>query len=392
MADVSAPRVARVESVDVVRGIIMVLMALDHTRDYFGGLAVSPTNIASTTVPLFFTRWVTHVCAPVFFLLAGTGAFLALRRQSPAAVSRFLWTRGVWLIVVEFTLFKWFGIQFNFDYQLTVVTVLWALGWSMVVLAALVRLPTWVAGTVGVAMIAMHNLLDGVTIPSLGALWSVLHVPGVIFNSGGRMVFGSYPLIPWVGVAAAGFALGTVYQWDAGRRRRFLWRTGLALTALFVVLRLVNGYGDPAPWSVQPDPAFTVLSFLNTTKYPPSLLFLLMTLGPSMLLLAAVDRSTPRLLQWVRTIGQVPMFYFLVHFALIHLLAVLVCLARYGTARWMFESPDLAHFPITEPPGWPLPLWAVHLIWISVVGMLYPVCRWYAGVKRRRSDWWLRYF
>lgn len=387
--DESVPR--RVDAVDVVRGIIMVIMALDHTRDYFGGVGVNPTSLATTTGPLFFTRWITHICAPVFFLLAGTGACLALRRQTPAQVSRFLWTRGAWLIAVEFTLFKWFGIQFNADYQLTVVTVLWALGWSMIILAALVRLPTWIAGALGVVMIATHNLLDGVSVPALGGLWSVLHAPGVYFDDGRHMVFGSYPLIPWVGVTAAGFVLGRVYHWDRDRRRRFLWVTGAALTAAFLVLRVMNGYGDPAPWSVQDDAAFTVLSFLNTTKYPPSLLFLLMTLGPALLLLRAVDAGTPVWLRWTRTVGQVPMFYFLAHFALIHGLAVLVSLVRYGTARYMVESPDLAHFPISEPPGWPLPLWGVYLIWIGAVAALYPMCRWFAGVKRRRSDWWLRY-
>lgn len=385
---------SRIDSVDMVRGIIMVLMALDHTRDYFGGLALSPTDMATTTPALFLTRWITHICAPVFFLLTGTGACLALMRQTRAEVSRFLWTRGVWLIVVEFTLFRCFGMQFNFDYQLTVITVLWALGWSMIALALLIRLPVWVAAGVGVAMIGGHNLLDGVTPGSFGAfdwLWSVLHVPNIIYDNGRHVVFSSYPLIPWIGVTAIGFALGQVYTWEAARRQTFLFRAGCALTLLFVALRLFNGYGDPAPWGAQRDGTMTLLSFMNVTKYPPSLLFLLMTLGPAMLLLGVFDAATPRVLAWTRTVGRVPMFYFLAHFALIHALAVLVCLARYGTAGWMTESPDLAHYPITEPPGWPLPLWAVYLIWIGVVAVLYPLCRWYAGVKQRRTEWWLRY-
>ena len=387
----SASRAPRIDSVDVVRGIIMVLMALDHVRDYFGGLAVSPTNIATTTAPLFMTRWITHICAPTFFLLTGTGAGIALMRQAPATVSRFLWTRGVWLIVVEFTLFKWFGIQFNADYRLTVLTVLWALGWSMIVLAALVRLPVWVSAMVGIVMIAAHNLFDGVGGEALGGLWKVLHLPAPIYADGVHTVFATYPLIPWIGVVAAGFALARVYAMDPRSRHAMLVRMGVGAIVGFLLLRGLNGYGDPAPWSAQASSTLTALSFLNTTKYPPSLLFLLMTIGPTLLLLRATDQRTPRWLEWVRTIGRVPMFYFLVHFALIHLVAVGISLGRYGTAAGMFQSPDLAHYPITEPEGWPMPLGVVYLIWAGVVAVLYPLCRWYAGVKARRTEWWLRY-
>jgi uncharacterized membrane protein len=382
----------RVDSVDVIRGIIMILMALDHVRDYFGSLAVNPTDLATTTPGLFMTRWVTHICAPVFFLLTGTGAYLGLRRRSRRELSRFLLTRGLWLILIEFTVVR-FGWQFNLDYRLTVLTVMWALGWSMVVLSALVHLPTRVVAAIGVALIAGHNLLDPIqaaALGSLGPVWSVLHAPGVVIP-GDHLVFVAYPLIPWIGVTAAGFALGAVYEWDAERRRAFLVRLGLGLVAAFVIVRAINAYGDPVPWSPQRSALFTVLSFLNTTKYPPSLLFLLMTLGPALLLLRAVDAKTPTILRPALTIGRVPFFYYVAHIFVIHLLAVVVSYLRYGDAHWMFESPTLGQYPITQPEGWPSGLPVVYTIWIGVVLTLYPLCRWFADLKQRRREVWLSY-
>ncbi|MGQ0712699.1 MAG: DUF1624 domain-containing protein [Gemmatimonadaceae bacterium] len=383
----------RVEAVDVVRGIIMILMALDHVRDFFGSLAVNPTDLAATTPGLFFTRWITHICAPVFFLLTGTGAYLALRRRSRKDLARFLFTRGLWLIFLEFVVVR-FAMQFNVDYRVTVLTVLWALGWAMIVLSALVFFPTRAVVAFGVVLIALHNLLDPIRASSLGALaplWSVLHAPGMLLPGPEHVVFVAYPLIPWIGVTAVGYGLGAVYGWDAQRRRLLLLRLGLGLAAGFVLLRALNVYGDPAAWSEQPSAFFTVLSFLNTTKYPPSLLFLLMTLGPALLLLRAVDPRTPAFLRPALIIGKVPLFYFLVHFFLIHLLAVVVCYVRYGDAHWMFESPNLGQFPITQPPGWPSGLPVVYAIWLGVVVAMYPLCRWYAGVKQRRTDAWLSY-
>ena len=383
----------RVESIDVLRGVIMILMALDHVRDYFGDAAVSPTRIASTTAPLFFTRWITHFCAPVFFLLVGTGAYLALRRRSTRELSWFLFSRGLWLIFLELTVMRFFW-QFNVDYQVTILTVLWALGWSMIVLAVLVWLPAWTVTTLGVVMIAGHNLLDGVQASACGARaprGSVLHAPNVILSNPGHMVFAAYVLVPWVGVTAAGYGLGQLYDWDAERRKRFLVRLGMGLIAAFLLLRIVNGYGDPSPWSVQRSGVYTALSFLNATKYPPSLQYLLMTLGPAMLLLRAVDGWTPRFLRPALTIGKVPMFYYVLHVLVMHLLAVGICFARYGTVHWMLESPTIAQYPITQPPGWPLSLPVVYLLWATVVVILYPMCRWYAALKQRRTDAWLSY-
>jgi uncharacterized membrane protein len=390
----ASPRRTRIESVDVLRGIIMILMALDHTRDFFGNAAVNPTDPATTTVPLFFTRWVTHICAPGFFLLTGVGAALTLRRLSRGELARFLFTRGLWLIFLEIVIVRDLGWQFNFDYRLTVLNVLWALGWAMIFLSALVRLPAWMVTAIGAAMIVTHNLLDGVQAASLGVLaplWNVLHAPGVILDDSRHVVFLAYALIPWIGVTAVGYGLGEVYRWEAERRRRFLLQLGLAAVAAFLVLRTLNLYGDPRPWSAQKSAVFTVLSFLNANKYPPSLLFLLMTLGPILLFLRALDARTPRLLRPALVFGRVPLFYYLLHVPLIHLLAVAVCYARYGAVHWMFQSNGMDQFPVTQPPGWPLGLPWVYLIWASVVIALYPLCRWFAGLKRRRGDWWLSY-
>jgi uncharacterized membrane protein len=388
-ASVVAKRV-RIESIDVVRGFIMILMALDHVRDFFGNSGLNPTDPATTTIPLFFTRWITHFCAPVFFLLTGTGAYLSLRKQTKRELSRFLFTRGLWLIFLELTVTRCLGWQFNFDYHVTMLIVLWALGWAMIVLSVLVYLPASAVTAFGVVMIATHNLLDSVD--SSNPLWSILHSPNVIVNHPGRVVRVIYVLIPWVGVTAAGYGLGQIFSWPSARRKAFLLPLGAGLCAAFLVLRGVNLYGDPVPWSTQKSAVFTALSFLNTTKYPPSLLYLLMTLGPALLFLWAVDAGTPQWLRPALIVGKVPMFYYLLHIPLIHMLAVAVCYARYGQVHWMFESPTLRQFPITPPPEWGYSLPIVYLVWIVVVITLYPLCRWFAGLKQRRSDAWLSYF
>lgn len=391
-AEASAVSVGRfrIESVDVLRGTVMILMALDHARDFLGVTSVSPTDVSRTTIPLFFTRWITHFCAPVFFLVTGTGAYLSLQKKSKRELSRFLLTRGLWLIFLELTLFRCLGFQFNFDYHMTLLNVLWALGWAMIVLSVLVHIPLWATVALGAIMVAGHNLLD--SIQSSNPLWSILHAPNFILKTPQHSVFAAYPLIPWVGVAALGYSLGQIYAWTGQRRRTFLLRSGLGLSAAFVILRSFNFYGDPARWAMQKSTLFTALSFLNTCKYPPSLLFLLMTLGPALVLLRAVDGSTPQLLRPALVFGKVPMFYFLLHIPLIHLIAVAVCYVCYGDTHWMFESPSISQFPITHPPGWGFSLPIVYVLWVCVVCALYPFCRWFAAVRQRRSDAWLSYF
>ena len=381
---------ARIQSIDTVRGFIMVIMALDHTRDFFGFPGDSPTNLAQASAALFFTRWITNMCAPVFFLLTGTGAYLALRKKTKRELSRFLFTRGLWLIFLEQVVMRGFGWQFNFDYHLSMLVVLWALAWAMIFLSALVYLPTAAVTLIGIVMIAGHNLLD--SIRSANPLWSILHSPNFLVNTPQHVVFVTYPLIPWIGVTAAGYGLGQIYSWPPDRRKAFLLRVGTILTAAFLVLRGINIYGDPSRWSHQKSALFTALSFLNTTKYPPSLLFLLMTLGPALVFLWAMDSGTPAWLRPAHTIGKVPMFYFLLHVPLIHVLAIIICYLRYGQVHWMFESPGLGQFPVTPPPGWGFSLPVVYLIWIFVVIALYPLCVCFAGLKQRRNDAWLSYF
>jgi uncharacterized membrane protein len=394
----------RLESIDVLRGIVMILMALDHVRDYVGAPA-NPTDPATASVALFFTRWITHLCAPTFFLLTGVGAWLRGNRgtvprehegDSPPMreLAWFLLTRGAWLIVLELTVVRCLGYQFNFDYRVTMLVILWALGWAMITLAGLVFLPTPAVIAFGIALITAHNLFDPVNAASLGAfgpIWSILHAPGIVIARPEFVVFVAYPVVPWVGVTAAGYGLGQVFGWEPQPRRRFLLRLGLLLGLGFLVLRAINGYGNPVPWSAQETPVRTVLSFLNANKYPPSLLYLLMTLGPASLILWMLDKRTPRLLRPAHVLGRVPLFYFLLHLPLIHLLAVVACYARYGVVHWMFESPSLDKYPVTFPPGWGYGLAGVYFVWMVVVVSLYPLCRWFADVRRRRSDWWLSY-
>ena len=313
----------RIDSVDLLRGIVMVIMVLDHTRDFFhrGVWLFDPTDPARTDPLLFFTRWVTHFCAPTFVLLAGLGVALQRRRGATRGeLSRFLWTRGLWLVLLEVTVVR-FGFAFNLDYpDLGVLQVIWVLGVSMIAMAALIHLPTAALAVFGVSMVVLHNTLDGITVPlapgaaptSLQELWMVLHQPGpiTIFDA---PVFVLYPLIPWVGLMAAGYALGGVYGWEGERRRRFLVRLGVAMIVAFVALRALNVYGDPVPWSVQGRGAvYTALSFLNVTKYPPSLAFLLVTLGPALVALAWLEHvGRGRVVEALRVFGRVPLFFYL---------------------------------------------------------------------------------
>ena len=389
----------RLDSVDFVRGVVMVIMALDHVRDFFHAYAKAfdPLDPTKTWTLLFFTRWVTHFCAPTFVFLAGTGAFLSMRRgRTKAELARFLLTRGLWLVLLEMTLVR-FGWFFNFDYHLVIMQVIWAIGWSMVVLAGLVFLPVRAIAAFGLALICLHNLLDGVrseSFGSLGWLWVLLHEQNILMPQPGFAAFVAYPLIPWVGVMAAGYAFGSLLTLEREKRRRALLMVGGAAVVLFVVLRALNVYGDPTPWVSQERGAwFTFLSFLNTQKYPPSLLFLLMTLGPSIIAVALFDREggLGRLAQPFVVFGRVPLFYYVLHVPLMHLVAVIFAYVKYGRAEWLFVNWPPPGSPQPEPPGYGYDLWAVYLIWLGVVVALYPLCRWFAALKQRRRDAWLSY-
>jgi uncharacterized membrane protein len=378
----------RIDSVDLLRGIVMVVMALDHVRDYFTAVRFDPLDLTQTTAAYFFTRWITHFCAPVFVFLAGTGAFLSSTRgKSTRQLSRFLFTRGIWLIVVELTFVR-LAWQFSFDTSFIFVQVIWAIGCSMIFLSGLVYLSTRTIAIIGVSMIALHNLLDGIAPESFGSLswlWMTLHVQAVYPLSEGHVYMPFYPLIPWLGVMAAGFAFGTVFQLEPDRRRIVLLRMGIGVTAAFVVIRGINVYGDLVPWSEQETAMRTFFSFLNTTKYPPSLSYLLMTLGPSILFLGLVDRGFPRVLKPIIIFGRVPMFYYVVHLYVIHALVVAA-----GVLQGFNAGAFLTIF-VNFPAEYGFNLPVVFVLWIMIVVLLYPLCKWFAGVKRRRKDWWLSY-
>jgi uncharacterized membrane protein len=377
----------RIDSVDLLRGLVMVLMALDHTRDFFAANGFNPRDVGEPA--LFLTRWITHYCAPTFIFLAGISAFLyGAQGRTRAEVSRFLFTRGLWLVLVEFTVVR-LGWTFSLHPDHFVMQVIFAIGASMMALAALVHLPRWAIAAVGVAMIAGHNTLDGIKADSFGAvapLWNVLHKPGLLPLGSEVKVFALYPLIPWIGVMAAGYALGPIFTRERAARVRWLCGVGAALTAGFVLLRATNLYGDPAPWVAHEDLLATVLSFINCEKYPPSLLYLAMTIGPALLLLAATERARGRLANFITTFGRVPFFYYIVHLFLIHALAVLFAWAMHVDTAWLFGA-----FPPIKPAGYGLGLSGIYAVWFAVVLALYPLCRWFAGIKQHRREWWWSY-
>jgi uncharacterized membrane protein len=387
-------RFERVESIDLLRGVVMVVMALDHVRDFFSEqLLMDPTDLNTTTVGIFLTRWITHFCAPTFIFLAGTSAFLSgTRGKSKPALSWFLLTRGLWLAFFEVVINRMMWM-FNYDLQHHGAGVFWAIGWSLVALSVLVYLPTWLVTGLGVWTILLHNLLDGLTADQVALprwLWVILHSPGdepvvdgITFGTG-------YCLIPWIGVMAAGYGFGALMLLDRTKRRRRLFLLGAVFILAFIILRATNHYGDPRPWVAQSSPHLTLLSFLNCTKYPASLLFLLMTLGPAILVLALFDRPLSPLARPLVIFGRVPLFYYLLHIPLIHGAAVLLDYVRFGWSPLANNGPWFR--PEDIPPNYGVSLPMVYLIWIGVVLVLYPPCRWFAGVKQRRHDAWLSYF
>jgi uncharacterized membrane protein len=392
-------RGTRLSSIDIFRGLIMVWMALDHTRDFFTSIRFEPENIDLTWPGLFFTRWITHFCAPMFFLLAGTGAFLYRNRTgSVGKVSRFLWTRGIWLIILEWTIieFAWTFVPWTFG------GVIWSLGVSMLILAGLVWLPEWAILTFGLGLVVTHDLFDVVQPTQMGSLawlWALLHCRGVV---PGTNFFVLFPLVPWVGVMASGYVIGRVMLKERSLRQRILLFLGSTLTLAFAVLRGLNTYGNPiagvaasspGEWHPLPAVPMTIIYFLDVEKYPPSLQFLLMTIGPSLLLLSWLDRSghdpfIKKLTNPFLVFGRVPMFFYILHLYVIHLLAIAMAYIFRQPVHWLWHG---GFWMNNTPEGYGHGLSFIYIMWLLTVGMLYFPCCWFAKLKQRRKDWWLSY-
>jgi uncharacterized membrane protein len=387
----------RLDSVDLLRGLVMIIMALDHVRyPYFTNSTIWPEDITQTYAALFFTRWMTHFCAPLFFLLAGTGAYLSFAQgKTSKEISRFFWTRGLWLVLLELTII---GFAWSFKFGWAFGGVIWALGWSMVIMSVLVRLPLkWIA-TIGIGMIALHNLADGISpdmFEKFSWLWMILHSGGMIKIE--SLGFGFpilYSLIPWSGVMAAGYALGHILTREKERRRKWLLRLGAIMTLAFVLLRFTNLYGNPWPFAAQETMEKSIIAFFNVAKYPASLQFLLMTLGPALILLAWFDRFNFRsrrswLGKKILVFGRVPLFYYLLHLFTIHLLAIAVGLIYQQPIAWLWGQALPLNRPAPPEYGHGLPF--IYFMTLFVVALLYFPCNWFAKLKQRRKDWWLRY-
>jgi len=386
----------RIESIDLLRGIVMIIMAVDHVRDYFHGSAFlfNPEDLNHTNIILFFTRWITHFCAPVFVFLAGISAYLYGAQKTKKELSFFLFTRGLWLVFAELFILSLFR-TFNPSFHFLNLQVIWVIGLSMIALSAMIYMTRTLVLVTGILLIACHNLLDNVHVPGNnipGFFWALLHDPGY-FTSGYFTFHVHYPAIPWIGIIAVGYCCGSLFtrEFDPEKRRTILLSLGLITTVLFIIIRFINVYGDFSHWSVQSSVAFTILSFLNLTKYSPSLLYVLMTLGPALIFLAVTEKPLNGLGKMITTFGRVPMFYYLLHILLIHLFALIAAVAT--GYKWsdmvlttmIYRSPGLK--------GYGFNLLTVYIVWVAVIVILYPICKWFDHYKRthRAGQWWLNY-
>jgi len=386
----------RIESIDLLRGLVMIIMALDHVRDYFHKTAFlySPEDLNHTTVILFFTRWITHFCAPVFVFLAGVSAHLYGVKKTKKELSVFLFTRGLWLVFAELFILSLFR-TFNPSYHFFNLQVIWVIGISMMFLSAMIYLKPSILLVTGILLIAGHNLLDNVHVTgnNLPAfLWALLHETGY-FKFGDFTFHVHYPAIPWIGIMAVGYYMGNLFVrgYDAGKRRTVLLSVGLIASALFMVIRYINVYGDLSHWSFQKNIPFTILSFLNVTKYPPSLLYVLMTLGPAMIFLALTENRINALAKRITIFGRVPMFYYMIHILLIHLLALGAAVVTGYKWSDMVLTTMINRSPALK--GYGFSLLTVYIVWVALIVILYPVCKWFDQYKRshRSGKWWLTY-
>ena len=389
----------RIESIDVLRGIVMIIMALDHTREFFhmGAYTADPLDLATTTPILYFTRWITHFCAPIFVFLSGTSIYLQSLRTTPQELRTFLLKRGLWLIFIELVVVS-FCFTLNPFFNVLILQVIWCIGISMVLMSVLLRLPFKLILALGLVIVLGHNLLD---IPEAAEgfkanfWWMLLHRTGAYPFDEGRILYILYPFLPWMGLMLLGYCSGVFFSPNYSReqRGRVLVRLGLGAVLLFVVLRFVNIYGNPAPWSAQKNTVLTVLSFLNVNKYPPSLLFMCMTIGPAFLMLAWLERVNNGVTKVLRTYGRTAFFYYLIHFYLIHISSAICFLARGHSVAEAFDFATKNQFPfLFIIPGEGYSLTVTYVIWVVIVVGLYPLCKWYDRYKTGHPEkWWLSY-
>ncbi|GAB3769601.1 DUF1624 domain-containing protein [Spirosoma horti] len=387
----------RVNAIDIIRGLVMVIMALDHVRDllHTPALTQNPTDLATTTPAIFMTRWITHLCAPTFVFLSGTSAYLSLRKQQAThgddkAARRFLLKRGLVLILLELTVVN-FAFWFDIHFQSLMLQVIYAIGGSLVILSLLAKLPVKWVGIIGLVILFGHNTLQLVpafTNPTAKVVWALLFRTEFFPFSPHFVMLAGYPLVPWLGIMLVGFATGQLIERPIEQRKPLLMRIGLGALLLFVLLRVLNIYGDPAPWSTQKTGLFTVLSFINVTKYPPSLLYALLMLGLMLLFLSAVDGKDNAFTRWLTVYGKVPMFYYILHWYLVHLAMIGMSLLQ------GYSLADLPTGPLNfgRPANAGVSLGGVYLVWLGLVLLLYPLCKWYGKYKTAHPEiGWLRY-
>jgi len=396
MPPIPTSKTRRIESIDVLRGLVMVIMALDHARDYFHPSG-DPLDLATTTPFLFFTRWITHFCAPVFVFLSGTSIYLQSLRKTKKVLQGFLIKRGLWLIFIEIVVIS-FAWTFNPHYNIIIFQVIWAIGISMVLLGLLVRLPFKVILIIGLIIVFGHNLLDiPESVPGFkaGFWWDLLHhgfFAAYPFSQSHVLVI-LYPFGPWLGVMMLGYCTGWFFsqKFTVEQRRKILNRVGIALIVLFIVVRLINRYGTPEPWHIQKNSLFTLLSFINVQKYPPSLLYLCMTIGPAFLLLSLFEKIKNGFTVAIKIYGRVPFFYYVMHLYAIHLVsAVFVFIKGHSLAEATTINADLPFYFLAAKDGYSLLV--AYIVWIVVVIALFPLCRWYDHYKTNHKEkWWLSY-
>jgi uncharacterized membrane protein len=386
----------RIQSIDILRGAIMLIMAIDHSRDFFhvAGAFSDPTDMATTTPMLFFTRWITHFCAPNFVFLSGISAWLAGSRRTKSELSAFLIKRGLWLVFVEVVIIS-FAFSLNPLYNFVALQVLWVIGLSMVILGLLVRAPKVVIGIIGALIFFGHDIIDYFQLPKIGIestlLTLFLVTKGTVIQlNQSHFIFDLYALIPWTGVMLLGYVFGSLYSssFNALRRRSILLYSGLGLLALFVVLRYFNIYGDPSPWSVQRNGTYSFLSFLNVSKYPPSLLYSCLTIGTGLVILSLIERVKNRVTDVLVIYGNVPFFYYVLHFYIIRIISIIVFFVQ-GYTTSQIVTPNVPF--LFAPPHFGFGLAGVYAVWFIVIALLYFPCRWFGTYKRTHRQWWLSY-